>query len=79
MTARYITVKGSNTIALSPYYVGLVQHERTMSKKEAYAYCAERTGFTPTQVRAAFPASARGAFHLPPEASLLHDKQRRPR
>ena len=58
MTARYITVKGSNTVALSPYYVGLVQHERTMSKKEAYAYCAERTGFTPTQVRAAFMALA---------------------
>ena len=58
MNASYITVKGSNTIALTPYYVGLVQHERTMSKKETYAYCAEKTGFTPTQVRAAFMALA---------------------
>ena len=58
MTARYITVRGSNTVARAPYYFGLVQHERTMSKREAYAYCAERTGFTPTQVRAAFMALA---------------------
>ena len=58
MTARYITVKGSNTLALAPYYIALVQHERTMTKKETYAYCAEKTGFTPTQVRAAFMALA---------------------
>ena len=58
MNARYITVKGSNTLALAPYYIALVQHERTMTKKETYAYCAEKTGFTPTQVRAAFMALA---------------------
>ena len=58
MNAKYMTVKGSNTMSASPYYIGIVQHERTMSKKEAYAYCAERTGFTPTQVRAAFMALA---------------------
>ena len=58
MNAKYMTVKGSNTMALAPYYIGIVQHERTMSKKEAYAYCAEKTGFTPTQVRAAFMALA---------------------
>ena len=58
MNAKYMTVKGSNTMSLTPYYIGIVQHERTMSKKEAYAYCAEKTGFTPTQVRAAFMALA---------------------
>ena len=58
MNAKFITVKGSNMLAPTPYYIGIVQHERTMSKKEAYAYCAERTGFTPTQVRAAFMALA---------------------
>ena len=58
MNAKYTTVKGSNTSTLVPYYIGIVQHERTMSKKEAYAYCAEKTGFTPTQVRAAFMALA---------------------
>ena len=58
MNAKYTTVKGSNTSARAPYYIGIVQHERTMSKKEVYAYCAEKTGFTPTQVRAAFMALA---------------------
>ena len=58
MNARFITVKGATTLASKPYYFGLVQHERTMSKKETYAYCAEKTGFTPTQVRAAFMALA---------------------
>ena len=58
MNAKFITVKGSNVVSPTPYYIGIVQHERTMSKKEAYAYCAEKTGFTPTQVRAAFMALA---------------------
>ena len=58
MNAKYMTVKGSNVVSPTPYYIGIVQHERTMSKKEAYAYCAEKTGFTPTQVRAAFMALA---------------------
>ena len=58
MNAKFITVKGSNMLATVPYYIGIVQHERTMTKKEAYAYCAEKTGFTPTQVRAAFMALA---------------------
>ena len=58
MNAKFITVKGSNVVSPTPYYIGIVQHERTMSKKEAYAYCAEKTGFMPTQVRAAFMALA---------------------
>ena len=58
MNAKFITVKGSNMLAPTPYYIGIVQHERTMTTKEAYAYCAEKTGFTPTQVRAAFMALA---------------------
>ena len=58
MTARYITVKGSSTLSPTPYYIGFVQHERTMPKKETYAYCGEMTGFPATQVRAAFMALA---------------------
>lgn len=58
MNAKFIAIKGSNTLALAPYYIGIVQHERTMSRKETYAYCAEKTGFTPTQVRAVFMALA---------------------
>ena len=58
MTVRYTTARGANRLSSSPYYIGIVQHERTMSKKEAYAHFAEKTGYTPTQVRAAFMALA---------------------
>ena len=58
MNAKFVTVRGSNMLASSPYYIAIVQHERTMTKKESYAFCAEKTGFTPTQVRAAFMALA---------------------
>ena len=58
MNARFITVKGSNTLTQSPYYIGVPQHERTMTKQEAYAYGAEKVGYKPTQVRAAFLALA---------------------
>ena len=43
MAVKFMTVKGNSTLSSTPFYVGLVQHERTMSKKEAYDYCAERT------------------------------------
>ena len=39
---KFITVKGSERLSHSPFYVGVVQHERIMSRREAYAYCAER-------------------------------------
>ena len=54
MTVKFITVKGSERLGRSPFYVGIPQHERTMSKREAYEYCAERTGYKPTAVRAVF-------------------------
>ena len=41
-----------------PYYVGFVQHDRTMSRRETYAYCAERTGFKTAAIRAVFMALA---------------------
>ena len=44
MIVKFITVKGQGNIASNPFYVGFVQHERTMSKRETYDYCAERTG-----------------------------------
>ena len=56
MTVKYATVMGNSTLASKPFYVGIPQHERTMTKKETYAYCAERTGYKPTQVRAVFMA-----------------------
>jgi len=56
MATKFITVKGSSTLAETPFYKAVVQHERTMSRKETYNYCAEKTGYTPTAVRAAFLA-----------------------
>ena len=55
---KFITVKGSERLSHSPFYVGVVQHERIMSRREAYAYCAERTGYKPAAVRAVFLALA---------------------
>ena len=52
MTVKFITVKGADRLARSPFYVGLVQHERTMSRRETYEYCAERTGFKAAAIRA---------------------------
>ena len=56
MTVKFATVMGNSTLASKPFYVGIPQHERTMTKKETYAYCADRTGYKPTQVRAVFMA-----------------------
>ena len=56
MAIKFALVKGNSSLATSSFYVGIPQHERTMTKKETYAYCAERTGYKPTQVRAVFMA-----------------------
>ena len=58
MTVKFITVKGADRLARSPFYVGLVQHERTMSRRETYEYLAERTGYKATAIRAVFMAAA---------------------
>ena len=58
MTVKFITVKGSENLGRSPFYVGLVQHERTMSRRETYEYLAERTGYKATAIRAVFMAAA---------------------
>ncbi len=33
MIVKFITMKGTSNIAATPYYVGLVQNERTMSRQ----------------------------------------------
>ena len=58
MKAKFITVKGSERLGTEPFYMGVLQHERTMSRREAYEYIAGRTGYTPTAVRAVFMAVA---------------------
>ena len=56
MTPRFMTVKGSGIAASAPYYIGHVQHDRAMSRREAYEYLSQQTGFRPAQLRAAFLA-----------------------
>ena len=58
MIVKFITVKGQGNIAAAPFYVGFVQHDRTMSRRETYEYCAERTGFKAAAIRAVFMALA---------------------
>ena len=58
MKAKFITVKGSERLGREPFYMGVLQHERTMSRREAYEYIAGKTGYTPTAVRAVFMAVA---------------------
>ena len=58
MIVKFITMKGASNIAAAPFYVGFVQHDRTMSRRETYEYCAERTGFKAAAIRAVFMALA---------------------
>ena len=58
MTVKFMTVKGSENLGHAPFYVGIPQHERTMSRREAYDYVALKTGYTPTAVKAVFMAAA---------------------
>ena len=58
MTVKFMTVKGSENLGRAPFYVGIPQHERTMSRREAYEHVALKTGYTPTAVRAVFMAAA---------------------
>ena len=58
MIVKFITMKGSERLGRSPFYVGFVQHDRTMSRRETYEYCAERTGFKAAAIRAVFMALA---------------------
>ena len=48
---RFITMRGNSTRTASPFYIGIPQHERIMSKREAYGHAAERTGYKATAIR----------------------------
>ena len=58
MTVKYITVKGPDRLAREPFYMGIPQHDRTLSRREFYDLVAGRTGYRPTVVKAAFMALA---------------------
>ena len=51
---QFSTAKGPDRLARSPFYVGIPQHERTMGKKESYAYLSDRIGYKGTAIRAVF-------------------------
>ena len=55
---KFITVRGNGNLAHDPFYVGIPQHERTISAREAYELVAAHTGYKPTAVRAVFKALA---------------------
>ena len=57
-TAKFITVKGAESIGDEPFYQGVLQHDRSMTLRETYQYCAEHTGYKPTAIRAVFMAIA---------------------
>ena len=58
MTVKFVTVKGSERLGRNPFYVGLVQHDRTLSPSETYELCASHTGYKATAIRAVFMALA---------------------
>ena len=58
MTVKYITVKGPDRLAREPFYMGIPQHDRTLSRREFYDLVAGRTGSKPTAVQAGFMALA---------------------
>ena len=58
MTVKFITIKGQGEIARTPFYMGIVQHERTLSAQETYALCADHTGYKATAIKAVFMAVA---------------------
>ena len=58
MTVQFITVKGPDHLAREPFYIGIPQHDRTLSRKEFYELVAERTGYKATSVKAVFMALA---------------------
>ena len=53
---KFITIRGTRALRATPYYIGIPQHERIMSRREAYERAAERTGYKATAIRAVFMA-----------------------
>ena len=48
MIVKYITVKGPDRLAREPFYMGILQHDRTLSRREFYDLDAGRTGYKPS-------------------------------
>ena len=37
---KFITIRGTSALRATPYYIGIPQHERIMSRREAYELAA---------------------------------------
>ena len=53
-TEKFITIKGSSTLTTKSFYSAIVQHDRTMTKKETYAFLADALGYTEASVKGTF-------------------------
>lgn len=51
---KFITIKGSGSLTARPFYIGIVQHDRTMTKKETYAFLAGVLGYTEANIKGVF-------------------------
>jgi len=51
---QFMTAKGATSLTTTPFYVGVPQHERIMTKKESYEYLAGQTGYKAAAIRAVF-------------------------
>ncbi len=58
-TPKFITIKSALSTTERPAYIGIVQHDRTMSERETYEYLAAKLGYTVTQIRATNKALAK--------------------
>jgi hypothetical protein len=51
---NFITTKGASTLTDEPYYIGIVQHDSVMTKKETYEYLSQKLAFSEANISAAF-------------------------
>jgi len=56
MAIKFATVAGQSSLATTPYYTGLVQHESTMTRSETYEHLSEKLKFSQANIKAAFLA-----------------------
>ena len=56
---KYRVTKRQNAATSTPLYVACPQHERSMSKKETYAFLADAIGYKSARIRGAFMALAK--------------------
>ena len=58
MQVKFISIKGADRVARNPFYVALVQHDRTLTKREFYDLVADYTGYKSTAVSAVMMGTA---------------------